>query len=312
MTSRATPGISLFALSLSTLPRRQPTLGAMTEAVFQPFPMLPLRRAQVWRHRSEFRRPRHFHREPELNFVVHGSATLGIGTRVQRALAGDVLVFEPGQDHVLLDASDDLQLFALALTPELWERRRSSRGGSHATPLLPQRRAHAESVLGAVAEMRDAAEVEGLLSDLFAELRAQAVAPSSISRRAAQQAVAQPGASCSALASQLGTHPSNLSRVVARELGVPLVELRSRSKLGEFVRLVDSGRAFTEAALEAEFGSYAQCHRVFRRATGVTPRAYFAGARAAIDRATSAGRPSYPQTQRLMKDDSARPATVEV
>jgi AraC-like DNA-binding protein len=110
--------------------------------------------------------------------------------------------------------------------------------------------------------------------------------------------LAQPGASCSALASQLGTHPSNLSRVVARELGVPLVELRSRLKVGEFVRLVDSGRSFTQAALEAEFGSYAQCHRVFRRATGVAPRAYFAGARAEVDVATSAGRPLHPAPQR--------------
>ena len=86
---------------------------------------------------------------------------------------------------------------------------------------------------------------------------------------------------------ELRTHPSNLSRVVARELGVPLVELRSRLRLGEFVRLVDSGRSFTQAALDAEFGSYAQCHRVFRRATGVTPRAYFAGARVQVDLATS-------------------------
>jgi AraC-like DNA-binding protein len=57
------------------------------------------------------------------------------------------------------------------------------------------------------------------------------------------------------------------------------------------VRLVDAGYSFTQAALEAEFGSYAQCHRVFRRATSVTPRAYFAGARAQVDLATSAARP---------------------
>jgi AraC-like DNA-binding protein/mannose-6-phosphate isomerase-like protein (cupin superfamily) len=261
----------------------------MREALFQPFPMLPARRAQVWRHRPEFRRPRHFHREPELNFVVEGAATLGVGRRVQQLRAGDVIVFEPGQDHVLLEASEDLELFALALTPELWERRRSFTASSTAVP--PLRRADAVGALSAVAEMRDAAVVETLLSDLFAALKAHAVAPSSISRRAAVRAAAQPGASCSALALQLGTHPSNLSRVVARELGVPLVELRSRLRLGEFVRLVDSGRSFTQAALDAEFGSYAQCHRAFRRATGVTPRAYFAGARVQVDLATSSAPP---------------------
>lgn len=260
----------------------------MRDAIFQPFPMLPARRAQVWRHRPEFRRPRHFHREPELNFVVQGTATLGVGRGVQRLSAGEVIVFEPGQDHVLLDASEDLELFALALTPEVWARQRSS-AGSHAASAL--RRAEAVSALSAVAEIRDAAAVETLLSDLFAALKAHAVGPSSISRRAALGTAAQLGASCSALASQLGTHPSNLSRVVARELGVPLVELRSRLRLGEFVRLVDSGRSFTQAALDAGFGSYAQCHRVFRRATGVTPRAYFSGGRVQVDLATSSAQP---------------------
>jgi AraC-like DNA-binding protein/mannose-6-phosphate isomerase-like protein (cupin superfamily) len=261
----------------------------MPEAVFQPFPMLPARRAQVWRHRPEFRRPRHFHREPELNFVVKGSATLGIGTRVQHALAGDVVVFEPGQDHVLLDASDDLELFTLALTPELWERRRSAEAGAPpAEALSEQDQARASNALHATADMHDALSVETRLSDLFAQLRVFGRAPSSVSRRAAERALALPGASCSALASQIGTHPSNLSRVVTRELGVPLVELRSRLKLSEFVRLVDAGRTFTQAALQADFGSYAQCHRVFRRFTGCQPRAYFAGARTQIDLATAA------------------------
>lgn len=262
----------------------------MPEAVFQPFPMLPARRAQVWRHRPEFRRPRHFHREPELNFVVKGSATLGVGTRVQQALAGDVVVFEPGQDHVLLDASDDLELFALALTPELWQRCGAVEAGKPPRPEVPsgaQRARFAEALHG-LADVRDPLSVETRLSDLFCQLRPLARTPSSsVSRRAALGALTRPGASCSALASQLGTHPSNLSRVVRRELGVPLVELRSRLKLSEFVRLVDAGQSFTQAALQADFGSYAQCHRVFRRFTGCQPRAYFAGARLKLDLATA-------------------------
>ena len=265
----------------------------MLAALFQPFPMLPARRAQVWRHQPAYRRPRHFHREPELNFVVQGSAALGIGTRVQRATAGDVVVFEPGQDHELLEASDDLQLFALALTPELWERRRSLNAGFGATELAEGAVANAVEALGAVADISDAAVVEARLSELFSLLRgAASTSSSSVSRRAAEQAVAQPGASCSALANQLGTHPSNLSRVVTRELGVPLVELRSRLKLSEFIRLVDAGQSFTQAALQADFGSYAQCHRVFRRLTGCQPRAYFAGARQHVDLRTAATRPA--------------------
>jgi AraC-like DNA-binding protein/mannose-6-phosphate isomerase-like protein (cupin superfamily) len=267
----------------------------MAAALFQPFPMQPARRAQAWRHQPQFRRPRHFHREPELNFVVQGSATLGIGTRVQRAVAGDVVVFEPGQDHELLEASDDLQLFALALTPELWERSRalSAGFGAAAGGLSKRAVANAKEALAAVAGISDGTVVEARLTELFSLLRGVAGTPSSsVSRRAAEQVAAQPGASCSALANRLGTHPSNLSRVVTRELGVPLVELRSRLKLSEFIRLVDAGHSFTQAALQAEFGSYAQCHRVFRRLTGCQPRAYFAGARQHVDLRTAATRPA--------------------
>jgi methylphosphotriester-DNA--protein-cysteine methyltransferase len=73
---------------------------------------------------------------------------------------------------------------------------------------------------------------------------------------------------------------------VHAELGVPLVEYRARMKLMRFVELVDSGRSLTRAALDAGFGSYAQCHRVFRRALDCSPQQYFTGARAEVDQKT--------------------------
>jgi AraC-like DNA-binding protein len=53
-----------------------------------------------------------------------------------------------------------------------------------------------------------------------------------------------------------------------------------------FVRLVDEGASLSSAALEAEFGSYAQFHRAFQRALGCSPRDYFRGARCAVEAAT--------------------------
>ncbi len=50
-----------------------------------------------------------------------------------------------------------------------------------------------------------------------------------------------------------------------------------------FIQLVDAGQALSHAALSADFGSYAQCHRVFRRFLGCAPTDYFAGARRRID-----------------------------
>ena len=81
--------------------------------------MIAGRRAQAWRHQAAFWRPRHFHEEPELNLITCGSAVFGIGDARVTAQRGDVLLFHPGQDHVLLSASADLGLFAVALQPSV-------------------------------------------------------------------------------------------------------------------------------------------------------------------------------------------------
>jgi len=49
-------------------------------------------------------------------------------------------------------------------------------------------------------------------------------------------------------------------------------------RLLRFVELVDRGQRFLPAAVEAGFGSYAQCHRVFMHTFGCTPRLFFRSA----------------------------------
>src|SRR5450432_2898700 len=72
-------------------------------------------RGLVWKYSPEFRRPRHFHSEPELNLIVAGSATFGVGGGVVTAVRGELLGFPAGQDHALLEASPDLKLFAIGM-----------------------------------------------------------------------------------------------------------------------------------------------------------------------------------------------------
>src|SRR4051812_9208389 len=73
--------------------------------------------AFVWKYFNPLggRRPRHFHSEPEINLVVRGAATFGVGDRVVRVGRGELVTFPSGQDHVLLDPSPDLYLFAVGL-----------------------------------------------------------------------------------------------------------------------------------------------------------------------------------------------------
>src|SRR5688572_8217932 len=91
----------------------------MVEALYQPFPMLGSCRGQVWRYAPQYRRPRHFHDEPELNLVVAGNGKFGAGNAVLEVAARELFCWPPGCDHELLEASADFDLYVIGLTPEL-------------------------------------------------------------------------------------------------------------------------------------------------------------------------------------------------
>lgn len=254
-------------------------------ALFQPFPMLPGRRAQAWRYHPAFRRPRHFHEEPEINIVTRGSARLGVGDQEVSVQAGDVVLFQPGQDHVLETASADFDLFVVALTPALTERVTGTLAAATGCTL----RWSEESLIGAAAELAatnelvDTATIERRLGDFFQRVNTQLGRMPALSRRALHGLVTELSLGGEALASRLTVPTSTMSRGFHRDVGVRFVEYRARLRLMRFIALVDRGASFTRAAHGADFGSYAQCHRVFQQATGYSPKAYFAGARQRVD-----------------------------
>lgn len=251
--------------------------------------MLAGRRAQAWRHQPAFRRPRHFHEEPEINLVTRGSCALGVGDRSLRLVAGQLVVFQPGQDHELLEASPDLDLFVFALRPDLHARALSagSLAAVDAAALSDRELAIFETELSAVGELRDAASVDARVADLFARALEGAPKANATSRRVVESLRAEQSLSEGALAARLRTTPSGISRHFRSALGVPLVEYRARLRLMRFIDLVDRGLPLTRAALEADFGSYAQCHRVFRRTLRCSPQRYFAGVRMQLDAETA-------------------------
>ena len=248
--------------------------------------MVPGRRAQAWRHQAAFRRPRHFHAEPELNLVTHGRAVFGIGDVRVTAEPGDVLLFHPGQDHVLLSASSDLGLFAVALQPGLADRACPSLSHvrSRACRLNEVETSRAAQVLGAVGAMSPGSEAD-VLGDWFADVRARAATTHVQSRLVLDHMRADLEATGVALGAALGADPSALSRHFHHDLGLRLVEYRSRLRLIAFVGLVDAGSSLSRAALDAGFGSYAQCHRVFSATLGCSPRAFFKGQRRVVEAA---------------------------
>jgi AraC-like DNA-binding protein len=250
--------------------------------------MLPGRRAQAWRHQPAYRRPRHFHPEPELNAVCKGNAVIGLGDRVVRLGPGGVVLFHPGQDHVLLEASPDLELWVMALRPDLADQalHSLSRAASVGQSLSASAVTTLEDTLAGLAQVGDATVVETRTVDIFSMVQTQLFTNHVLSRRALEEVSTRPTTAGAELAQQFGVDQSVLSRNFHAAFGLTFVSYRARQRAMAFVRLVDQGQSLTSAALDAGFGSYAQCHRVLTKVLGCSPNRYFAGERARIDSAT--------------------------
>lgn len=78
-----------------------------------------------------------------------------------------------------------------------------------------------------------------------------------------------------ALARRCGVSEAYLSRVFARQVGVPLTRYQNSARLQRFLELhraLERQRTIAEAVYEAGFGSYAQFYKVFVHAYGRGPR----------------------------------------
>lgn len=261
-------------------------VGSGSRALFQRFLPDHERRAFVWKYAASIggRRPRHFHAEPEVNLVVRGTAAFGIGDRVVRVSAGELLTFPSGQDHILLTASPDLYLYAIGL-----DMNHSAHVlGTTRPPVVPiharLRDEELALVVDRAAAIVDLAGAHQLGAELWERIHwlAPRSAPGSqmtthvLTRRAMQLMATLPELGLNALAAEIGAHPSELSRHFHADLGVTLVRYRMRLRLLRMIQWVDGGALdLMAAASTAGFGSYSQCHRTFQSELGCAPREFF-------------------------------------
>jgi AraC-like DNA-binding protein len=251
--------------------------------LYQPFPIAGAARGQIWRHQPSTRRPRHFHAEPELNLVTSGRGAFGFGAQVLEVAAGDLLGWTPGQDHELLSASEDFDLFVIGLLPAFSERVLGP--DTAATHRGPVRLRLSSQQL---AELAPDCLFPALHGDVVAKERAvgelwrrahgfRGVRPvgHTLTRRSLRFVNEQPEISRDEIARRLHGSPGEVSRHFHSDMGLPLSVYRARVRLLRFIRLVDGGSGFLHAALAAGFGSYSQCHRVFQATLGCAPRVFF-------------------------------------
>lgn len=274
----------------------------MDEALYQPFPIPTKARAHIWRHAPATRRPRHFHAEPELNLITGGSATFAMGAKLFAVVRGDLLWWPPGQDHVLVDASDDFDLFVIGLTVGFSDRVLADAPdiaciGPIQIRLPTLALAELEAVCLAPGSASDIPAIERKVGDLWREahaLRRAADPMHVVTRRTMVSLYRQPELGRSDIARRLRAYPTEISRNFHHDMGMTLSAFRSRLRLLRFIQAVDGDApSLLAAALGAGFGSYSQCHRIFQQTFGCTPRSFFeTSLRAEMQNAFASGNPA--------------------
>ncbi|MEI7037223.1 helix-turn-helix transcriptional regulator [Fulvimonas yonginensis] len=76
-------------------------------------------------------------------------------------------------------------------------------------------------------------------------------------------------------ARELATSTRTLARAFQREVGMPFREYRRQVRLHAAMERLAQGRSVTTVAHELGFGAATNFSTMFRRATGMAPRAYF-------------------------------------
>jgi AraC-like DNA-binding protein len=253
---------------------------------------------RVVRHIAGQGRPRaHRHAEVEVNLVVRGTASYLLGEHRYDLTQSTLTWLFPGQDHVLVDESDDHELWWAVFRPSLVARVTTT---ERAGPLLEKdpvgqfsRRldpARARRLGALFREVRDAERLDDALFNtglsyllMFAWhsfLNSGDVVEGSDLHPAVEKVARllreDPSAGdLVSLARIANLSPSHLSRLFKVQTGVSISRFRNQQRLERFQALYGRGRRTTAlaAAVEAGFGSYAQFHRVFRQLTGRNPSA---------------------------------------
>lgn len=207
-----------------------------------------------------------------------------MGETVLPVATGDLLWWPPGQDHELLEASSDFDLFVIGMTPALSERIledqvTSAHGGPVRLRLPAASLARFTACSVAPLDDQEPSSIERHVGDLWRDahaLRTRAPDMHTLTRRALTSLIERPDLGRADVALLARGYPSEVSRHFHRDMGVTLTAYRTRLRLLKFVEIVDGGgENFLAAALQAGFGSYSQCHRVFQRTLGCTPRDFF-------------------------------------
>lgn len=243
--------------------------------------------------------PMHRHAELEVNLVVRGRAIYLLGERTYGLRRHSAVWLFPGQDHVLIDQSGDYRMWIVVFKPALLRRcctdprtsplLQAAPPGHFCRPLGDEKAARLDALFGELLALQtegdsaryNAGLAYALLSAWDAYLGAGEgedgfdVHPA-VERAARLLRDETEPLGVDEVARRVGLSASRLSTLFAQQMGISLTAFRNRQRVERFLRLYGQGRRVTmlEAALDANFGSYAQFYRVFTALMGCTPAEY--------------------------------------
>ena len=239
----------------------------------------------------------HRHAELEFNLVTQGSASYLVTDRRYDLAPGTLIWLYPGEDHLLIDASPDYQMWIAVFKPRLLEQRCAT---AHSRPLCmdvpvdriskqlgPAAARQLAALSAEVASARDSVDLFNsglgfLLLSAWEAFRAAESAQEALDvhpsiEKAIRLLREEPQTlSLDDLADRCGLSPSHLSRLFKQQTGIAIATYRNRQRLDRFLELYEDARrrSITEAALAAGFGSYPQFHRIFKELMGCSPAEY--------------------------------------
>jgi len=254
-------------------------------------PIPPQRGGCIWRHQgNDYDHPRHRHDPLELNVTVRGRGHYEVDGFHHVLTPGSVLWIHPDQDHELRERSEDFEMWIVALDPALISHWGDSAAISSLLARTPQDEpckrlpwndihwVHREferlTQTGSTEVLR--AGLAYCTLGLWETFTATAGAASTVSSsiEAAMRWLRQdPSIATEELAERLDLSPQWLARRFRSEVGVSLSVYQNELRVERFAEFIlQPDVTCLEACYRAGFGSYAQCHRLFTKHVGCSPR----------------------------------------
>jgi AraC-like DNA-binding protein len=236
----------------------------------------------------------HSHDELELNLVLKGHSSYLLDSR-RYVLDSHTLVWLfSGQEHILLECSQDFEMWVIVFRPELVNKLCESPGyhllrekdpaGFFCKRILPSTSQEIDRVLTDITSREHnstlfnagLAYVLPLAWSIYSTTTV--IPPSSDVHPAVENVIhlLNKNPFCddlATLADQAGLSAARLSRLFKEQIGVSMVHFKNRLRIERFLKLYHKGRRknIMETALDAGFGSYPQFHREFTRIMGCSP-----------------------------------------